>query len=271
MRLRGGPSLHHEDRVGLLVVDAHGGAAPLPAYSYKEPLRLAEHLVPDGPDEGAVSEDGIDALTAFTAQALDVAEEKGCEEILAFATSAVRDSANADAVLDHVHERTDVRIEVLSGEDEARWTFLAVRRWCGWSAGRLLVLDIGGGSLELAVGRDETPDVAASVPLGAGRLTRDAFTSDPPSRAEVAALTERVRDEIALARSDGCARVWAHDGERDVAPAVCDGLCVERVRVDVRKDAIAAGEDCVAAKHLQVASCSCVRERWLAAKHLRPT
>ena len=104
----------------LLVVDAHGGAAPLPAYSYKEPLRLAEHLVPNGPDEGAVSEAGIDALTAFTAQALEVADEKGCEEILAFATSAVRDSVNADAVLDHVHERTDVRIEVLSGEDEAR-------------------------------------------------------------------------------------------------------------------------------------------------------
>ena len=50
----------------LLVVDAHGGAAPLPAYSYKEPLRLAEHLVPDGPDEGAVSEAGIDALVFDT-------------------------------------------------------------------------------------------------------------------------------------------------------------------------------------------------------------
>ncbi len=96
-----------------------------------------------------------------------------------------------------MQRETGVALEVLPGEDEARWTFLAVRRWCGWSAGRLLVLDIGGGSLELAVGRDETPDVAASVPLGAGRLTREAFTSDPPSRAEVAALTERVRDEIA--------------------------------------------------------------------------
>ena len=62
---------------------------------------------------------------------------------------------------------------MLSGEDEARLTFLAARRWFGWSAGRLLVLDIGGGSLELAAGIDEEPDVAASLPLGAGRLTRD--------------------------------------------------------------------------------------------------
>ncbi|MSZ75640.1 MAG: Ppx/GppA family phosphatase, partial [Actinobacteria bacterium] len=125
----------------LLVVDAHGGAAPLPAFSYKEPLRLAEHLIEVGPGAGAVSQTGIDALTSFTAEALVVAEDKGCEEMLGFATSAVRDATNSEAVLDHVHERTGVRIEVLSGEDEARLTFLAVRRWFGWSAGRLAVFD----------------------------------------------------------------------------------------------------------------------------------
>src|SRR5918995_7076276 len=111
----------------LLVVDAHRGAAPLPAYSYKEPLRLAEHL----DDEGAVSAAGIDALTAFTHQALQVAEDKGCEEMLAFATSAVREAKNGNDVLDHVRQRTDVRLQVLTGEDEARLTFLAVRRWFG--------------------------------------------------------------------------------------------------------------------------------------------
>jgi exopolyphosphatase / guanosine-5'-triphosphate,3'-diphosphate pyrophosphatase len=153
----------------LLVVDAHDGAAPLPAFSLKQPLRLAEHL----DEHGAVSQTGIDALTAFTAEALVVADEKGCEEMLSFATSAVRDSANSEAVLDHVRERTGVAIGVLSGEDEARLTFLAVRRWFGWSSGRLAVFDIGGGSLEIAVGSDEAPDVAQSLPLGAGRLTRE--------------------------------------------------------------------------------------------------
>ena len=152
----------------LLVVDAHGGAAPLPAYSYKEPLRLAEHL----DETGAVSERGVEALTAFTAGAVRVAEDKGCSDMVAFATSAVRDATNTDAVLDHVHDRTGVRIETLSGEDEARLTFLAVRRWFGWSAGRLAVFDIGGGSLEIAGGKDEAPDVAWSLPLGAARLAR---------------------------------------------------------------------------------------------------
>ncbi len=181
----------------LLVVDAHGGAAPLPAYSYKEPLRLAEHLVLEGPDTGAVSEAGVEALTAFAAQALAVAEDKGCEDMLAFATSAVRDSANADEVLDHVHERTGVRIAVLSGEDEARLTFLAVRRWFGWSAGRLAVFDIGGGSLEIAGGPDEAPDVAWSLPLGAARLARSDFAAGRPDDEAIRALRRRIRAEIA--------------------------------------------------------------------------
>jgi exopolyphosphatase/guanosine-5'-triphosphate,3'-diphosphate pyrophosphatase len=62
---------------------------------------------------------------------------------------------------------------VMAGEDEARLTFLAVRRWFGWSSGRLAVFDIGGGSLEIAVGSDEAPDFAKSLPLGAARLTRE--------------------------------------------------------------------------------------------------
>ncbi|MGZ4455034.1 MAG: Ppx/GppA phosphatase family protein [Nocardioides sp.] len=177
----------------LLVVDAHGGAAPLPAYSYKEPLRLAEHL----DDSGAVSQTGIDALAAFTAQALVVAEDKGCEDMLGFATSAVRDAVNSDAVLDDVHDRSGVRIEVLSGEDEARLTFLAVRRWFGWSAGRLAVFDIGGGSLEIAGGKDEAPDVAWSLPLGAARLARQFFGGARPDDEAIRQLRKQIRGEIA--------------------------------------------------------------------------
>ncbi|KQZ75819.1 MULTISPECIES: Ppx/GppA phosphatase family protein [unclassified Nocardioides] len=177
----------------LLVVDAHGGAAPLPAYSYKEPLRLAEHL----DDEGAVSQAGIDALTEFCRQALVVAEDKGCEEMLGFATSAVRDAGNSDAVLEHVREVTGVDLEVLPGEDEARLTFLAVRRWFGWSAGRLAVFDIGGGSLEIAGGQDEAPDVAWSLPLGAARLAKDWFGSGVPDEEGIRALRRQIRAEIA--------------------------------------------------------------------------
>jgi len=176
----------------LLVVDAHGGAAPLPHYSVKEPLRLAEHL----DEDGALSRTGIDALATFTSRALAVAQDKGCEEMLPFATSAVREAVNTDEVLDEVAERTGVRIEVLPGEDEARLTFLAVRRWFGWSAGRLAVFDIGGGSLEIAGGPDEAPDVAWSLPLGAARLAREWF-GGPDDADDVREVRRLVRAEIA--------------------------------------------------------------------------
>jgi exopolyphosphatase/guanosine-5'-triphosphate,3'-diphosphate pyrophosphatase len=176
----------------LLVVDAHGGAAPLPAYSHKQPLRLAEHL----DDDGAVSETGVRALADFVGSALQVAEDKGCEEMLGFATSAVRDATNSDAVLQTVADRTGVSISVLSGEDEARLTFLAVRRWFGWSAGRLAVFDIGGGSLEIAGGADEAPDVAWSLPLGAARLARQWFARTP-SADETRDLRREIRAQIA--------------------------------------------------------------------------
>ena len=176
----------------LLVVDAHGGAAPMPAFKHKESLRLAEHLDADG----AVTDAGIDALCRFVAEALDVAEDKGCEEMLGFATSAVRDSTNSHAVLDKIFDTTGVEIGVLSGEDEARLTFLAVRRWFGWSSGRLAVFDIGGGSLEIAAGADEAPDVAMSLPLGAGRLTRDHLPVEPLS-GDVDRLRKKIRVDIA--------------------------------------------------------------------------
>ena len=177
----------------LLVVDAHRGAAPVPAYSCKEPLRLAEHL----DATGAVSQTGIDALVKFVLSSVDLAEDKGCLQIQAFATSAVRDAANADDVLAEVQRETGVTLTVLDGGDEARLTFLAVRRWRGWSAGRILMFDIGGGSLEIALGLDENPDVALSLPLGAARLTREWLADGHTKRSRVRDLRRHVRAEIA--------------------------------------------------------------------------
>ena len=179
--------------VHLLVVDAHSGARPLPAYSHKAELRLAELL----DEDGAISSHGIDRLAATVAEALQIAEDQGVEDLLPFATSAVREAANAEHVLARVAEETGIKLEVLTGEDEARLTFLASRRWFGWSVGRLLLLDIGGGSLEIAFGQDEEPDAAVSLPLGAGRLTSAWLPGDPPDSEELRPLRRHVRTEIA--------------------------------------------------------------------------
>jgi exopolyphosphatase/guanosine-5'-triphosphate,3'-diphosphate pyrophosphatase len=179
--------------VHLLVVDAHPGARPLPASSHKEELRLAEHLGPDGSIDPA----GVTALVEFVHTSLRVAEDLGVEEVMAFATSAIREAPNGEQVLAAVQAATGVGLEVLPGGDEARLTFLAVRRWFGWSAGRLLVLDIGGGSLEIGTGHDELPDVAVSLPLGAGRVTRTRLEGDPPRPDEVRAARRWIRAEVA--------------------------------------------------------------------------
>lgn len=179
--------------VHLLVVDAHHGAAPIPATSHKMVLRLSEHV----DEEGLIDEAGAADLSRFVSECLEVGEEQGVEEILAFATSAIREAPNGDDVIARVRTETGVDLQVLEGTDEARLTFLAARRWVGWSAGKLLVIDIGGGSLELTLGDDEEPDVAKSLLLGAGRVTRTMLPGDPPSAEEIKSARRRVRAALA--------------------------------------------------------------------------
>ncbi|SDI26040.1 exopolyphosphatase / guanosine-5'-triphosphate,3'-diphosphate pyrophosphatase [Rhodococcus triatomae] len=161
--------------------------------STKATLRLAENI----DAAGDITESGASKLTGTVAEFAAIAQKSGCEELMSFATSAVRDATNSDSVLARVLAETGVTLEVLSGVDEARLTFLAVRRWYGWSAGRILNLDIGGGSLELTSGSDEDPEVAFSLQLGAGRLTRDWLEADPPGKRRVAVLRDWLDAELA--------------------------------------------------------------------------
>lgn len=216
--------------VHLLVVDAHRGAQPVPAMSRRTVLRLAEHL----DSRGDITRRGADALVEAVRGARAQADELQCDEMLAFATSAVRDAGNSTEVLDRVRIEAGVRLEVLAGEDESRLTFLAVRRWFGWSAGRLLSLDIGGGSLELGSGEDEDPAVAISVPLGAGRLARERLDAESMGagavpktgrgagrfdEAAVAALRTYVREQLR-----GPARLLLAEGRPDRAVATSKTL-----------------------------------------------
>lgn len=154
--------------VHLLVVDARVGGAPSAAASHKRDLRLAEHLH----DDGRMSRKGIDGLIDMINSSKSFAEDAGCARVLPFVTSALREATNCDEVVEEAQEATGVQLKVMSGHDEARATFLAARRWFGWSAGALSVFDIGGGSLEMAAGRDEEAEVTVSVPVGASRMAR---------------------------------------------------------------------------------------------------
>lgn len=161
--------------IHLQVIDGHLGAPPVANSSHKSVIRLTEYL----DESGAITQLGIDRITESIHLNMKSAEHLNIDELLAFATSAIREATNSDEVIAHVNKVCGIDLQVLSGEEEARFTFLAVRRWLGWSAGDLLVLDIGGGSLEIARGAEENPTFKTSMQLGAGRLTRAFLKGDP--------------------------------------------------------------------------------------------
>lgn len=178
--------------VRLVVTDAKDGV-PLPVHTAKWKLRLADAVGADGRFGEAATEQLVKALNAAAA----MARRWGAPEPLAFATAVVRNAPDRADVLRAVHSRTGVRLCVLPGEVEAELTFLGVRRWMGWRSGPLALFDIGGGSLEVAFGRGRMPEFAASLPLGADRLTNEFFAcADAPSATEVRALRRAVRHQL---------------------------------------------------------------------------
>ena len=168
------------------------GAPPLPAHSVKAPTLLGEEIMPDG----SVSPEGVERVAVAVADAVSAAHRHGVDQLYPFATSAVRDATNRDEIIDRIQRTVGIRPQFLAGEEEARLTYLAAHRWYGWSVGRLLLLDIGGGSMEIALGRDADPELALSLPVGAGRLTRAFLHHDPPKKTEVKALRWHVRDTL---------------------------------------------------------------------------
>ncbi|SEB85773.1 exopolyphosphatase / guanosine-5'-triphosphate,3'-diphosphate pyrophosphatase [Paramicrobacterium humi] len=176
--------------VHLLIVDAHPGAHPEPMASHKSVLRLMRYLQ----DDGSISDEGVEAIVAAVRGAAELAERSSLDGFIPMATSAIREATNGPEVLNLVTAETGIDLQVLSGEDEAKLTFLAVRRWYGWSAGNILLFDIGGGSLEISLGKDEYPTVGLSVPLGAGRSTIEFMPDDPPTQAQQDALRGHARD-----------------------------------------------------------------------------
>jgi exopolyphosphatase/guanosine-5'-triphosphate,3'-diphosphate pyrophosphatase len=94
----------------------------------------------------------------------------------------VRDAANREDIVRRLTRDTGGTIGFLSGEDEGRLTYFAAHRWYGWASGPLLLVDIGGGSLEIAFGSTEDPTQVVSLPLGAGIITRGRLPDHPARR-----------------------------------------------------------------------------------------
>jgi len=191
-------------------MDAHPGARPTPTTNYKVELRLTEYL----DISGAISASGIQLLNDAIKEAVAHARLNETDEILAFATSALREASNGAQIISDINKRHEIDLQVLNGDDEASMTFLAVRRWLGWSAGKLLVIDIGGGSLEIASGVDENPEATISMPLGAARLTREFLNGDPYSAKGIKSLEKHAEEVL---RDSMPNSLKSHDADHFVA------------------------------------------------------
>ena len=195
--------------VHLVVIDGRPDGSFTQVGRERETLRLAEVAFPAMllPDEA------VERLTATVERMRAKADELGAQALVAFATSAIREARNGLEALGRVREATGVPVAVLAGVEEARLTYVATRRWTAFSARWLLVIDIGGGSLEVAAGDGERPLLTESLPLGATRLSRRFVRSDPVRAEELVALREH-----ALAMLGPLAerlRELAPDGARD--------------------------------------------------------
>jgi len=178
--------------VHLQVVDTSPGARPNPTFNYKEELRLTKYLTNDN----LISDEGVEKLRGSIKRAIEQSISVQTQELLPFATSAIREANNGEQIINSINKDFHIDLQVLSGEEEAKLTFLAARRWFGWSSGRLLVIDIGGGSLEMAAGVDEAPEVAASLPLGAARLTKDFLLGDPYTDKSIRSLRDHIENKL---------------------------------------------------------------------------
>jgi len=178
--------------VHLQVVDTSPGARPNPTFNYKEELKLTQYIQ----ENNQISDEGVEKLRACINRAIQQSASVQTQELLPFATSALREAVNGEEIINKINKDFHIDLQVLSGEEEAKLTFLAARRWFGWSSGRLLVIDIGGGSLEMAAGVDESPEIATSLPLGAARLTKDFLSGDPYTDKSIRALRDHIENKL---------------------------------------------------------------------------
>ena len=144
-----------------------------------------------------------------------LAQQMGAHRVEAVATSAVRDAENAELFIARVKQTTGLTLRVLEGEDEARLSFRSALAHFDLGAGAPVVMDIGGGSLELALAADGVVDLLTSLPVGAIRLTERHLRDVVDGQAEEDAPRRSARRSSRCSPPPtGAARASSGPGER---------------------------------------------------------
>jgi exopolyphosphatase/guanosine-5'-triphosphate,3'-diphosphate pyrophosphatase len=162
-----------------------------------EMSRLGEGLVPGGP----IAEAALERTAAAIADMVAEARRNDVVAIAAVGTAGLRMASNRDAALDAIEARSGLRVEVISGEDEARLAYVAARSGLGRVSGSLVVFDTGGGSSQFTFGHDASVDERFSVNVGAVRYTESFGLDRAVSREQLDAAMQAIAAD--LSRLDG--------------------------------------------------------------------
>ncbi len=222
----------------LLVADVVQSARPRlrPVADFLEMPRLGQDL----DRTGRLHPDAISRTLAAIERQIERARSLSVDRLIAVGTESLRAASNSDEFLAALAE-TGVELRVISGDDEARLSFLSVSESLPVpTGGRRSVLDIGGGSTELIVGGSR-PERWASVKIGSVRLHERFIRNDPPTEAETAAVIATIDAELAklpqpegeLVALAGTATTVAalHLGMRSYDGSKVDGLRIPTARV----------------------------------------
>ncbi|MEU4094282.1 hypothetical protein [Streptomyces sp. NPDC026673] len=178
----------------LTVVERRDDVPLRPVLARKVRLRLHETLDANG----RMDRSGVRSVQQAVARTLAADEGGSLPAVYAFATSVIRDAPNRDEVIAQVKRTTGTRLRVLSGEEEARLAYVAARRWADSDGVPLLVLDIGGGTVEIAAGTAGQPRTVRSLPLGARAVNRRWDLVDAvSSKRRLHEVRERLRASLA--------------------------------------------------------------------------
>ena len=142
---------------------------------------------------GKLSPEAIEAGVSTVEHFVKLAAGAGAEVARAVATCAVREAANSDEFVEAVRKRTGVRVEVISGEEEARLINLAIRSEFPARQDPLFLIDIGGGSTEFVISDGSRVLLTESLPLGVVRLADRHLRNDPPSEKDLKAMKKEIR------------------------------------------------------------------------------
>jgi exopolyphosphatase/guanosine-5'-triphosphate,3'-diphosphate pyrophosphatase len=178
--------------IKLVVVEAASSDSFAVLAREKDVVRLGHDTLREGHLNQSAIKRAADSIKRFRS----IAEARGAEEIITIATASVREAHNAAEFIEGIREKTGLRVEVLSGLEEARLIGLAASQGCNAAGQTLLNVDIGGGSTEISIMANGTPAALNSIKLGAVGLTERFITTDPIKPKELRALREEIRSAL---------------------------------------------------------------------------